>query len=117
MLGTGLMKWVNLGLIVLLAGLILFAAWNSFKDNLREEGRQEVVEQVQADNQNLTNHVTTVNEDINRRVVNETITINRRSQEIEDVIDAQPDEALSNLSRARLERVRDQQRNIPASLA
>lgn len=109
-LGTGVMRFVNMGLIVALLVIAALAAWNSYKDNLRDEGRQEVVAEVEAGNERLEDHVTTVNENINRRVVNETVTIDRRSREVEEVINAQPSETLSNVSRARLERVREQQR-------
>jgi cell division protein FtsB len=113
-LGTGIMKIVNIGLMLLVAGGIIFAAWNAIKGKWINEGRDQVTEQVEDDNQNLTNHVTTLNDEINRRVVITDQVINRNSREIEDAIDEQPSEAISNVTRTRLDRVREQQqRDIP----
>lgn len=109
-LGTGLMRFVNMGLMAVLALALVWGAWSAVKNNWVDQGREEVREQVEDDNQNLTNQVTKVNDEINHRVTVNTEVIDRRSRQIEDAINDQPSENLSNVSRVRLERVREQQR-------
>jgi hypothetical protein len=111
-LGTGIMRLVNIGLMVLVAVGLMYAAWSAIKGRWVEQGRQEVITEVEKRNRELTEHVITVNENIVRRVITETRTIDRRSREIEDIVNEQPSEPLSNVTRARLERVREQQRHI-----
>ncbi len=101
-----------MGLILVLVGALLFAAWNSYKDNIRQEGRDEITEQVEADNEKLEDHVTQVNENIVRRVTTTTEKIDRRSRIIEDAINDQPSEPITNVTKSRLDLVREQQRAV-----
>jgi hypothetical protein len=112
LLGTGLMRIVNIGLLLLIAGVVIVAAWNSYKDGIREEGRDEVRTEVDTRNDELDQRVVVVNDNIIRRVIDETVLIDRRSREIEDEIRNQPSEPLTNVSRIRVERVYEQQRDI-----
>ncbi len=112
-LGTGIMRIVNFVLIATAAFLLIYAAWSSYKDGIRDEGRQEVIEEVEKKNDVLDRRITEVNENIVRRVTTTTENIDRRSREIEDVINDQPSEPITNVTRTRLERVREQQRNLP----
>lgn len=98
-------------LILIIIAALTGAVWKVY-NNIKQVGRNEVTTQIQDQNQKLDENVRQVNENITRRVINETHNIERRSKEVEEVINAQPSEALSNVTRARLERVRDQQQAV-----
>lgn len=108
-LGSGIMRFINMGLIAVLLVIAAYAAWSSYKDSIRDEGRQEVITEVEEGNERLEDQVTKVNETITRRVTNETITIDRRSRQVEDVINDQPSEPIANVTKRRLDVVRNQQ--------
>jgi Tfp pilus assembly protein PilE len=111
-MGTGIMRIVNFFLVGALVVILLLAAWNSYKEGIRDEGRQEVRTEVQQKNDELDRHVTEVNENITRRVIRTNETIEHKSRTIEDDIKSQPSEPITNVTRRRLERVREQQRDI-----
>src|SRR5687768_1425757 len=111
-LGTGLMRIVNFVLIGVVVIGLLIAGYQAWTGRYVEKGRQEVITEVTENNRKLDRRVEEINENIVRRNITTTETIDRRSKEVEDEIRNQPSEPISNVTSVRIERVREQQRDI-----
>lgn len=111
-LGTGIMRLVNMGLLILLAGALILGAYKAFTGHYINIGRGQVTNEVSAQNNALDNRVDVVNHDVVHDVTHTTDVIIRNSHDVEYVVTHSPTEPISNVSRNRLDVVYNQQQSV-----
>lgn len=99
--------WLIIGAILLALG----AGYAVYK-SVYNSGRESVTSELNSQNAELNEAVANVNGEITVRVQAEDATIRVQSQEIQEIIDASPEESLTNITRIRLERVQLQQQSV-----
>lgn len=111
-LGTGVTRLINMGLILILASALIFGAYRAFTGHYIGIGRQQVTNQIQAQNNQLENEVTAVNQNVVHDVTHTTDIINRHSEDVIYVVRNSPTEPISNVTRNRLDVVYIQQQSV-----
>lgn len=111
-LGTGIMRLVNIGLIIAVAIGLAVAGYKLFTGHYIDIGRGQVTNEIHAQNEALDNKVDAVNTEVIHDVTHETQLIEHNSKDIEYVIRNMPTEQISNVSDARLNSVYEQQRSV-----
>jgi hypothetical protein len=111
-LGTGITRLVNMGLILVLAGGLIFGAYHAFTHHYVNIGRNQVTNQVNAQNNALDNQVNAVNTQVVHDVTHTTDVINHKSEDVIYVVKNSPVEPLAPVTRNRLNVVHDQQQSV-----